>query len=44
MLLQTLSRIYVAAALLALQLIGAATVLIAHATAPHSKCPIYDHR
>lgn len=37
MLLQTLSRIYVAAALFLLQVIGATTVIIAHATAPHSK-------
>jgi alpha-1,3-glucan synthase len=37
MLLQTLSRVHVAAALFALQVVGSTTILIAHACAPHSE-------
>jgi alpha-1,3-glucan synthase len=37
MLLQTLSRVHVAAALFALQIVGSTTILIAHACAPHSE-------
>jgi alpha-1,3-glucan synthase len=35
MLLQTLSRVHVAATLFALQIVGTTTILIAHACAPH---------